>query len=206
MEFKKKAAKNTGIKTVEDDCSGDFVVLATVGSTKGLKGHLKLNIVSDSSLDFFNNFYLVKSESDLNKIANKLDRELDSYIKLAKKNLISDSGKSANTKFLLKLSEINSPEDAKKYTHWLLCVKRDDLPKLEKGEYYWSDLQGLSVYNLDEVYLGAIDYLMETGSNDVMFVEDKNLKKIRCLPYLDSVVVNIDITTGKMIVDWDEDF
>ena len=43
-------------------------------------------------------------------------------------------------------------------------------------KYYWQDLEGLSVYNKEGAYLGDVDYLMETGSNDVMFLVDKTNK------------------------------
>ena len=142
--------------------SSDFIVIAKVGSPKGLKGELKLNILSESSLDIFNDFYLF-SPIDYKTSQNnfiKIDKKL---IKLADNSLI-------------KLSNIESPEEARKYTHYLLCIKKEDLPKLDSDEYYWQDLEGLSVYNKEGAYLGDVDYLMETGSNDVMFLVDKALK------------------------------
>ena len=35
--------------------NSDFIVIAKVGSPKGLKGELKLNILSEGSLDIFKN-------------------------------------------------------------------------------------------------------------------------------------------------------
>lgn len=83
-------------------------------------------------------------------------------------------------------------------------VARDTLPKLPDGEYYWSDLIGLTVRNLDGVELGRITEMLRTGANDVMQVEGD---RIRLLPYVPGQWVKaIDLATGVMTVDWDPDF
>ena len=45
--------------------------------------------------------------------------------------------------------------------------------------------------------------MMETGSNDVMVIKGKSDILI---PYLPDVILNIDLNTKKILVDWDEDF
>jgi 16S rRNA processing protein RimM len=180
--------------------NSDFIVIAKVGSPKGLKGELKLNILSEGSLDIFKELYLFSPRDYENYKSNE-----NNFIKIDKK-LIKLSGKS-----LIKIPNIDSPEDARKYTHYLLCVKTGELPKLDDNEYYWQDLEGLSVYNKEGAYLGDVDYLMETGSNDVMFLVDKTNKdkkevKTRCLPFMEPVLISVDLVGSKVIVDWDEDF
>ena len=58
--------------------------------------------------------------------------------------------------------------------------------------------------------LGQVDHLLETGANDVLVVkgnEDSIDRQERLIPYLpEQVVLNIDLTTQTMIVDWDPDF
>ena len=88
----------------------------------------------------------------------------------------------------------------------LICVKRDSLPILNPGEYYWADLEGMSVFNLQDIYLGKVDYLLETGSNDVMFVVNKEDNKTRCLPFLSPYLIKVDLESKKILVDWDPDF
>jgi len=83
-------------------------------------------------------------------------------------------------------------------------IDRDQLPAPEPGEYYWSDLQGLQVVTLDGEPLGTVDYLMETGANDVLVVKGE---RERLIPFVSGqVVVEVDQEKGEIRVDWDKDF
>ncbi len=84
-----------------------------------------------------------------------------------------------------------------------IAIPRARLPRLKKGEYYWSQLQGLSVTNLQGVALGRVSHLFETGSNDVLVVAGE---QERLIPYLPEVVLAIDLKAGTLSVDWDADF
>lgn len=104
---------------------------------------------------------------------------------------------------IAKLKGVESPEQAKLLTHVKLGVAAESLPELEEGEYYWRDLIGLQVVNAEGVSFGRIKQLIETGANDVMQVEGD---KERLLPYIDDVVLDVDLQKGLMIVLWDADF
>jgi 16S rRNA processing protein RimM len=85
-----------------------------------------------------------------------------------------------------------------------IAVSRDQLPELSTGEYYWTDLQGLRVENLDGVELGRISHLFETGANDVIVVQGE---REHLIPYTWGIAVRkVDLAAGLMIVDWDPDF
>ena len=85
-----------------------------------------------------------------------------------------------------------------------IFVRSDQLEKLEEGEYYWSQLIGLQVINQQDVDLGTVDWLFETGNNDVMVVDGD---KERFIPYIrNDFVKEIDLESGKILVDWDADF
>jgi 16S rRNA processing protein RimM len=85
-----------------------------------------------------------------------------------------------------------------------IAVRREQLPALDPGEYYWTDLQGMRVVGLSGAELGVVERLMETGANDVMVVTGE---RERLIPYIiDSVVTDIDQDNGVIRVDWDADF
>jgi 16S rRNA processing protein RimM len=102
---------------------------------------------------------------------------------------------------IVKFNECDSPEQAREYTNDLIAIDHDALAHLDDGEYYWTDLVGLQVANLDGTLLGTIDSMLETGSNDVMVI--KNDKNELLLPYRDEVVKSINLEQGTMTVDWD---
>lgn len=86
-----------------------------------------------------------------------------------------------------------------------ILIDSTQLPEPEQGEYYWKDLIGLTVKTEQGVLLGVVDYLLETGANDVLVVKEGN--KERLIPFLQAQFVkNIDLKSGIMIVDWDPEF
>lgn len=85
-----------------------------------------------------------------------------------------------------------------------IAVGRAQLPKLQPGEYYWTDLEGLRVKNLEGVDLGVVSHLFETGANDVLVVKGD---RERLIPYTwGEAVREVDPPTGFIVVDWDPDF
>jgi 16S rRNA processing protein RimM len=85
-----------------------------------------------------------------------------------------------------------------------IFIRRDQLPKPEKDEYYWIDLEGLEVKTLENVLLGTVDHIEATGANDVLVVKGQ---RERLIPYvLDHIVHEVNIEAGFIRVDWDPDF
>lgn len=102
------------------------------------------------------------------------------------------------------LQDIDSRELADQLTGAEIYIQRQQLPELEEGEYYWSQLQGLDVVNKDGEHFGSIDHMLETGANDVMVVLGD---RERLIPYvMGDVVKRIDLDEKKLVVDWDADF
>lgn len=84
-----------------------------------------------------------------------------------------------------------------------IAVSRDEMPQAGENEYYWSDLIGLNVRNLQQVELGQIKDVFATGANDVLAVQGE---RERLIPFIGQVIKEVDLAAGKMLVDWDADF
>ena len=100
---------------------------------------------------------------------------------------------------LLSLKGINDRNQAEVLIGAKLFIPKAELPQLENGSYYWIDLIGIEVYTAEDDYLGRIESIIETGSNDVYVVKDK--KKEVLIPALKSVVTDIDLSQKRMQVD-----
>ncbi|MBL1140737.1 MAG: ribosome maturation factor RimM [Proteobacteria bacterium] len=107
-------------------------------------------------------------------------------------------------RLLVKFSDINSPEGARIFLNCDIAIKREQLPDLDEGQYYWHDLIGLDVFNQDQVNLGRISEITETGANDVLVVRQKGENKSNILIPLvmDVYVKQVDLDANKMQVDW----
>jgi len=90
---------------------------------------------------------------------------------------------------------------------WVGCdiyMSVEQLPKLRKNEYYWSDLIGLKVVSINGDDFGTIDHMLETGANDVIVAKGD---RERLIPFVfEQVVKSVDLDGGTMLVDWDADF
>lgn len=84
-----------------------------------------------------------------------------------------------------------------------VAVPRGALPPNAEGEYYWADLQGLRVSNLQGEALGRVVELLETGANQVLVVGGD---RERLIPFVDGVVAEVDVARGEIVVDWGADF
>ena len=85
-----------------------------------------------------------------------------------------------------------------------IWAPRSRLPKPKPGEYYWVDLEGLEVVNLEGIVLGRVSHLFDTGSNQVMVIAGD---RDRLVPFIEGdFVLGVDFDAGRIQVDWDADF
>lgn len=85
-----------------------------------------------------------------------------------------------------------------------IYVPRSALPPPKAGEFYWVDLEGFRVMNLEGVDFGTVSHLFSTGANDVLFVRGD---RERMVPFVEpDFVKSIDFEGGLITVDWDPDF
>ncbi len=175
-----------------DAASSKKVVLARIGKVHGLKGWLRLNSFTspaDNLLEYQE--FLVQQGS-------------------AEKPLLLTEYRLQAGKLLGKFDGYDDPESARLLTGLDLFVRSDTLPRLERGEYYWHELQGLTVLNLQQQRYGKVVRLLETGANDVLVVRpdaESVDDRERLIPYLpESVVKAVDLQQGTMTVDWEVDY
>lgn len=105
--------------------------------------------------------------------------------------------------YLARFAGVDDRERARALSGALIAVPRSALPALEDGrEYYWQDLIGLAVRQVDGTPLGRVINLLETGANDVLIVEDGRLERL--IPFVEAFVVAVDLPGGCIVVDWQE--
>lgn len=115
------------------------------------------------------------------------------------------SGQRQGNVVVAELDGVLDRDQAAALIGWDILIKREQLPKPKPGEYYWADLVGLVVETESGVQLGKVDYLLETGANDVLVVKDGEVERL--IPFLQSqTVLKVDLDNSLIIVDWDPDF
>lgn len=101
-------------------------------------------------------------------------------------------------------------DDAESLIGYEIRVLRSQFKDLEEGEYYWFELQGLTVINEADEVLGEVKEMIETGANDVLVVISNEASmddKERLIPLvMDQVVLRIDTNAGEIRVAWEADW
>ena len=119
------------------------------------------------------------------------------------RSMVVAEGRRHGKGVIVRLEGIDDRDVAARLMEAEIAIHRDQLPELEPGDYYWTDLQGLEVVNREGVTLGRVDHLFETGANDVLVVLGE---RERLIPYTDDTVLGVDLEAGRIEVDWDPEF
>lgn len=106
--------------------------------------------------------------------------------------------------FIARLEDCRDRDEAARYAGRDIAVERSKLPPTEDDEYYWSDLTGCTVSTTDGTALGTVSRLMATGANDVLVVQGDDRERL--VPFTAQTVVEVDLATRSMRVDWDPEF
>ena len=95
-------------------------------------------------------------------------------------------------------------------------IARSHFPALSDDEFYWIDLIGLTVENLQGEQLGVVADLMDNGAHPILrvvkpaaeSVQDSEASKTpeTLIPFVDHFVKTVDQTAKKITVDWGQDF
>ncbi|MFT7130931.1 MAG: 16S rRNA processing protein RimM [Gammaproteobacteria bacterium] len=174
----------------------DMVVIGKITSVYGVKGWVKIHSYTDPIENFlgYQDCYLDRGDQ-----WEPLDFEA---IKLHGKGLVA------------LIDGLSDREEAKRYCQCDVAVRNSELPKLNADEFYWYQLEGLQVStsgdNGQDLLLGEVDHVMETGANDVLVVRKSKGsidKAERLIPWIkDQVIKSVDLELGVIRVDWDPEF
>lgn len=159
-----------------------YLELGQIVNVKGLKGEVKVNSFTDDNTKF----------ERIQKVFLKQKENLTEYE-------IEKVGYAKN-QVIIKFKGINSIEEAEFLRNSYIVVDRKIFGELPEGVYYIADLIGLDVFTESNEYLGKVDDIFSTGSNDVYVVKDE-LGKQKLLPGIDEVIKQIDLESGKIIVN-----
>ena len=93
---------------------------------------------------------------------------------------------------------VDSIEMAEKYRNKIIFMDRKDA-KLDKDQYFITDLIGSSVFHADNgSLLGTISDVSETGANDVWHIKQGDNEYL--IPAINEVVISVNIEEEKVVI------
>ena len=107
--------------------------------------------------------------------------------------------KYSKNQILLKLKGIDTVEEAEKYRNCYIKIARENAKKLPKNTYFIADLLGLTVYTDENILLGKVEDIYNSGASDIYVVKSEDGKQI-LLPGIKDVIKQIDLEQEKIIV------
>ncbi|WP_222612355.1 ribosome maturation factor RimM [Undibacterium flavidum] len=111
-----------------------------------------------------------------------------------------------------RLDEVPDRTAAEALKGTVVKVSRQEFPALEQDEFYWVDLIGLAVQNLQGEDLGVVRAMMDNGAQSILRVaasdvpEAELMKHERLIPFVDHFVKEVDREANKIVVDWGSDY
>lgn len=117
-------------------------------------------------------------------------------------------GKVHGQTLLVSLEGISDRNVAETMQGFEVAVGREELPTPNEGEYYWDQLTGLEVVNLQGEMLGRVVGLLETGAHEVLRVEGEfdGKQKEWLIPFVGAMVQTVDLAAKRIVVDWGLDY
>jgi 16S rRNA processing protein RimM len=90
-------------------------------------------------------------------------------------------------------------------------ISRGSFPSAQPDEYYWVDLIGLSVVNLQGESLGTVVGLLDTGPHSVLRIlpenaDSKDEANERLVPFVAAYVTDVSLPERRITVDWGLDY
>ncbi len=158
----------------------ESVLIGKIINTHGIKGEVKIFPYTDD----INNFSYLKTIY--------LDENLTDKYEIIKNRV-------SKNVIISKLKNVDDMNEAEKLKDRYIYVKRDSLQQLEEGTYYINDILGFCVKTIDNEILGTLNYVFNSGANDVYEVKTKNDKFIY-LPAIKDVIKKVDIDKKEIIV------
>ena len=186
-------------KAIAKSGASEKVILGRIAGVYGVKGWLKIFSYTDpmEAIVDYSPWY-IRPENRKNTPWTRVDVK---------------AGKRHAKTVVAKLEHCNDRDQAQAFIGSEIAIELDQLEELsDSNEFYWHDLIGLRVINLQGMELGVVKKMMETGANDVLVVvseiEGTEKETIeRLIPWtMHMAIIAVDLEQGIIEVDWDPDF
>ncbi|MCU6498705.1 ribosome maturation factor RimM [Rugamonas sp. A1-17] len=95
-----------------------------------------------------------------------------------------------------------------------VSIPRSRFPALSDDEFYWAELIGLDVQNLQGEHLGTVTDMMSNGPQSILRIQPaatpdadpEVAAQERLIPFVDAFIIKVDKAAKKITVDWGLDY
>jgi len=154
-----------------------FVAVGRIRSTRGVRGELRVEPLSDVPARF----------------------APGSRLSIGDTSYTIEAAQPEKTGLLVKLAGVASHQAAEALRGRLLEIPESELGPLGEGEYFRFQIVGIKVFDSSGRPLGRVEEILPTGGNDVYVVRGPAGELL--LPAIDDVIKDVDVAAGRMLVE-----
>jgi 16S rRNA processing protein RimM len=159
----------------------DLLLIGTVVAPTGLRGRVKLRVVSDNIERIFRRVRVLYVGSPPRAVT-------------LRRGAVTRPGIA-----VLQLAGIETADAAAGLRGCEMYIHRRDAAPLEDGEYFIHDLYGAQVVLDDGSELGKVRDVIETGANDVLVVARRGAPEA-LIPMIREVVVMLQLDQQRIVI------
>lgn len=159
-----------------------YVPVGRILKTHGLKGDLKVWPYFHSKA-----FYL-----DLKEVRIVTGENTETDFQVLKAVAQNDC-------IIYHLSGIDTIDDGTMLKGLEVLIAADRLEKLPSHDYYWHDLEGLTVYSKDGAKIGQVVDFIDTRSNQVLSIIGEKGEVL--IPAIRDVITEVDLERKRIIIN-----
>ena len=100
---------------------------------------------------------------------------------------------------LLKLQDVNTRNDAELFRQLFVMIDLENAIPLEDDEIYLYQLIGLKIITEDDITLGTITDVLETGANDVYIIDSPQYGEV-LFPATEDNILETNVEDGFILV------
>jgi 16S rRNA processing protein RimM len=170
------------------DAADELVAVALAVKTRGLRGEVVANLLTDFPERFEQLQTLIAVGADGKR-----------------ETLILEEHWFQNARIVLKFAGYDSVETAKTLVGYEFAVPETERVELSENEFYDWELAGCEVLTIDDERIGCVVSVMRTGGVEMLVVENtENEKRDYLIPLAETICVEIDIEQKRIRVDLPE--
>ncbi len=160
----------------------DLVAVARIVRTRGLKGE----VVAEILTDFPERFESLSSVIGVSPNTERAELKIETFW-------------FQNDRIVLKFEGYDTVERGEELRDREICIPESEAVELEAGEYFDWQLAGCEVQDLQGEPIGTVRELMRTGGTELLVVA--GAEKEYLIPFAESICVDVDIDKKLIKVD-----
>jgi 16S rRNA processing protein RimM len=187
------------------DKPDDLIELGRIGEPYGLKGLVNILPSSDQPdvLLKVRQWWLSRIVPSADGVARKVGKPSPNDLTYESFRVLS--AKAHADRLVAHLEGIEDRDLAAQFKGCRVYVSRSRFPALPEGEFYWVDLQGCAVRNLQGVDLGVVSQVIDHGAHPILVVQKPEAPEV-LIPFVAAYVSDVRVQERLIQVDWQEDY